>query len=104
MTTPPNEDRQEPTSAQAVSPLRFVWLEITGKCQLECAHCYASSGPDGTHGVMTKQDWRRVIDEVSASGAGMVQFIGGEPTLHPDLEELVTHALTRGLDVEIYTN
>jgi MoaA/NifB/PqqE/SkfB family radical SAM enzyme len=28
-----------------MAELSFVWLEITGKCQLECAHCYADSGP-----------------------------------------------------------
>ncbi|WP_193789975.1 radical SAM protein [Streptomonospora alba] len=92
-----------PASADA-EPLRFVWLEITGKCQLECSHCYASSGPNGTHGTMSSDDWRRVIDQAAACGAGMVQFIGGEPTLHPDLEDLITHALSCGIDVEVFSN
>jgi Radical SAM superfamily len=30
--------------------------------------------------------------------------IGGEPTLHPQLPELVEHALGRGLEIEVYTN
>jgi len=61
----------------------FAWLEITGKCQLACEHCYADSGPNGTHGTMDEADWRRVIDEPTAQGVAMVQFIGGEPTTHP---------------------
>ncbi|PWK82464.1 hypothetical protein C8D88_11357 [Lentzea atacamensis] len=28
-----------------MTDLRFAWLEITGKCQLSCTHCYADSGP-----------------------------------------------------------
>ncbi|WP_232832231.1 radical SAM/SPASM domain-containing protein [Nocardiopsis sp. FIRDI 009] len=87
-----------------VPPLRFVWLEITGKCQLACTHCYADSGPDGTHGTMTTDDWRRVIDDVAHTGAGMVQFIGGEPVLHPGLGELIEHALNQRLEVEVFTN
>ncbi|MBI1759689.1 MAG: radical SAM protein [Actinobacteria bacterium] len=79
-------------------------MEITGKCQLECAHCYAESGPAGTHGVMTTTDWRRVVDQAAGMGVGMVQFIGGEPTLHPDLAALVDHALVLGLRVEVFTN
>jgi MoaA/NifB/PqqE/SkfB family radical SAM enzyme len=75
-----------------VTPLRFAWLEITGKCQLSCAHCYAESGPTGTHGAMSGADWHRVIDQAADLGVRMVQFIGGEPTLHPDLPELVDHA------------
>ncbi|WP_228646459.1 radical SAM protein [Microtetraspora sp. AC03309] len=82
----------------------FMWLEITGKCQLECGHCYASSGPNGTHGTMTSEDWMRVIDQGAALGVSMVQFIGGEPTLHPDLPMLVRHALDAAVEVEIYTN
>ena len=84
--------------------LRFMWLEITGKCQLACGHCYAESGPDGTHGQMTTADWRRVIDQAAELGVGMVQFIGGEPTLHPDLPELIELALALDVKVEVYSN
>jgi len=87
-----------------VSRLSFVWLEITGKCQLECVHCYATSGPTGTHGTMTADDWRRVIDQAAGIGVGAVQFNGGEPTLHPNLPALVKHALGKGLKVEIFSN
>lgn len=84
--------------------LRFVWLEITGKCQLQCAHCYAESGPSGTHGKLRTADWLRVIDQATGLGVKAVQFIGGEPTLHPDLAKLVAHALDRGLQVEVFSN
>lgn len=84
--------------------LDFLWLEITGKCQLECTHCYANSGPDGTHGRMTLANWINVIDQAAASGVRMVQFIGGEPTLHPDFPTLVDHALDARLQVEVYSN
>lgn len=33
-----------------------------------------------------------------------MQFIGGEPTLHPEFAELVTHALAAGLKVQVYSN
>lgn len=89
---------------QTDQDLGFVWLEITGRCQLECVHCYAESGPAGTHGQMSRDDWRRVIDEAAALGAGMVQFIGGEPTLHPDLEGLIAHARGAGVEVEVFSN
>ena len=84
--------------------LRFVWLEITGKCQLECAHCYADSGPFGTSGVMTDDDWARVIDQAAELGTRVVQFIGGEPTLHRGLPLFIGRALDRGLEVEVFSN
>ncbi|MGO1052962.1 radical SAM protein [Crossiella sp. CA198] len=84
--------------------LEFAWFEVTGKCQLECEHCYADSGPKGTNGTMRPEDWTRVIDEVAQLGGRMVQFIGGEPALHPGLPEMVNQARGRGLEVEVFSN
>ncbi|AVH60897.1 radical SAM protein [Streptomyces dengpaensis] len=83
----------------------FLELEITGRCQLTCAsHCYAQAGPTQGHGSMTGDDWRRVIDEAATIGVETVQFIGGEPTLHPEFTELVGHALDAGRRVQAYSN
>lgn len=82
----------------------FLWLEVTGRCQLQCTHCYADSGPSGTHGAMAVRDWVCVLDQAGDSGVEMVQFIGGEPTLYPGLKILVVYALGRGLSVEVFSN
>src|SRR5687767_12144819 len=84
--------------------MRFLWLEITGRCQLQCVHCYAESGPAGDHGSMTTADWKRVIDQAAGLGAGHVQFIGGEPTQHPALPKLIEHAAAAGLVIEVFSN
>ena len=85
-------------------PLRSLWAEITGKCQLSCIHCYAGSGPDGTHGTMTPGQWETALTDAAALGNRMVCFIGGEPTLSPLLPRLARHALSTGMDAEVYTN
>ncbi|WP_439681854.1 radical SAM protein [Embleya sp. MST-111070] len=82
----------------------FLWLEITGRCPLPCTHCYADSGPTGTHGSMDADDWARVITDAARMGVGMVQFIGGEPTVHPAFDRLLAHALDHGLHTEVFTN
>ena len=83
---------------------QFLWLDLTRKCQLSCTHCYNESGPDGSHGTMTREIWISVLDQAVAAGVRAVQFIGGEPTMHQHFAELVNHALNVGLDVEVYTN
>lgn len=45
-----------------------------------------------------------MIDEAAHLGVRMVQFIGGEPTLHPSLSSFVHHARNRDLDVEVFSN
>ena len=88
----------------AFKGLHFAWLEITGKCPLQCSFCYAGSSPQGTHGTMTHQEWLQSIDQVRDAGAEMVQFIGGEPTMHPGLPEFVDRALNNDMKVEVYSN
>ncbi|MBQ0852885.1 radical SAM protein [Streptomyces sp. BH-SS-21] len=83
----------------------FLELEITGKRQLTCPTlCYANAGPTEGHGSMTTDDWKRLISEAAEIGVRKVQFIGGEPTLHPDFDILVHRALALGLDVQVYSN
>jgi len=90
--------------APTETPLRSIWAEITGMCQLSCSHCYAGSGPEGTHGTMTPQDWETALTQAAALGTRHVCFIGGEPTLSPALPRLVRHALSTGMHAEVYTN
>ncbi|MFD7894324.1 radical SAM/SPASM domain-containing protein [Streptomyces sp. NPDC059743] len=82
----------------------FAWLEITGLCNEKCRHCYASSSPQGDHGSMTDADWRRVVGQLKGMGVRHVQFIGGEPTLHPALPELIRYALASGMLIEVFSN
>ncbi|HEV3443664.1 MAG TPA: radical SAM protein, partial [Gemmataceae bacterium] len=92
--------------ASVINNLSFLWLEITAKCNLFCTHCYADSGPQGElYGDMTYNDWTRVLHEAAELGCGSVQLIGGEPTMHPRLEDLVDQANHRGFAfIEVYTN
>ena len=81
------------SAVTTLAPVSFLELEITGRCQLACTHCYAESGPGGSHGSMTVADWERVITEARDLGVEAVQFIGGEPTLYPGLGRLIRYAL-----------
>lgn len=84
--------------------LNFLWLEITGQCNLTCQHCYADSGPRQTHGAMTAERWVQVLADAHQLGCQSVQFIGGEPTLHPALPILLEHAYALGMSIEVYSN
>lgn len=53
--------------------LKFAWLEVTGLCNEFCDHCYADSGPQGSHGTMSVEDWVNVIDQLAEMGTLDVQ-------------------------------
>lgn len=85
--------------------LRFLSLEVTARCQLTCpSMCFAKAGPTRSHGTMTEEDWLRLIGEAATLGKPTMQFIGGEPTLHPAFTSLVGHTLDAGMQVRVYSN
>lgn len=86
--------------------LDFLWLELTSKCNLECTHCYVSSSPTlPLEGRLQEDDWKQVLTEARTLGCQKIQFIGGEPTLHPALPDLLHHARVTGFEfIEVFTN
>ncbi len=88
------------------SPLNFLWVELTQRCNLECSHCYSESNHTlPVNQTMTLSDWKDLLDEARACKCGAVQFIGGEPFLFPQIDELIDHAILLEFDyVEIFTN
>lgn len=98
--------RQARVATGCLTGLDFLWLEITRGCNLACAHCYADSGPDlPVSGRMSLGDWQAVLQASRTEGCRRVQFIGGEPTLHPGLPVLLEHAARVGFRyIEVFTN
>ena len=86
------------------SLLQRLALDITRACQAQCTHCYNQSGPQGTTGEMTRDDWLSLLDQAAALGVRQVQLIGGEPTLHPHVAELINRAVEHGMVVEVFSN
>lgn len=101
-----SEKADRKSSAYLMDGLDFLWLEITAKCNLTCTHCYAnSSSTQPLLGKLGLDDWLRVISEASHLGCRSLQFIGGEPTLHPDLDVMIEHASNDGFEfIEVFTN
>lgn len=91
---------------EQIAGLSYLWLEITHQCNLSCKHCYAECSPkDSVTGEVTCTDWIRLISEAKELGCNAIQFIGGEPALHPNLKELLRHAKDCSFDrIELYTN
>ncbi len=86
--------------------LELIWLELTGRCNLECVHCYADAGPGRPLDEgMQLRDWQRALSDAALLGCRRVQFIGGEPTLHPGLPTLIEQAHQLGFEqICVFTN
>lgn len=77
-------------------PLYRVGLFVTGKCNMNCAHC-SQAEFRANHGDMELETAIKVINAVKNSGRKMVFSVtGGEPTLWPHLYEVFKLAKDAG--------
>jgi len=72
-----------------------IYLFITERCQLRCGHCYMGDRLERGL-IMPYEKAARIISYFYRLGAEYLTFVGGEPTLHPDLPRMVDHALEAG--------
>jgi len=91
----------EPFTQPLSAPLRMD-LALTFQCQNNCVHCYAG-GPHQT-AELTTQQWKEVIKKLEDIGVFIATFTGGEPTLKPDLQELLKFAQDSGIVTGLVTN
>ncbi len=71
------------------------------RCNLSCAYC--NEFDDRSKPVPTSVMLRR-IDRLAALGTTIVTLSGGEPLLHPDLDELIAQVRQRGCIAGLITN
>jgi len=99
------EARDTDSTASGHIPHVVAW-NLTRRCNLECAHCYISAGPDASaEGELSTVECLRIADEILAlNPAPMFIFSGGEPLLRNDLETIAEHCSARGATVVVGTN
>lgn len=110
-------DDTMPPPAVEVQPfdMRFADLPIlseiaiTYRCNLKCTFCYAgcncTTNPVGDDREMSAAEIKDVLRALYQDAqVPSVSFTGGEPTLRPELPELVAHAKALGMRVNLITN
>ncbi len=79
-----------------------IHLSVTDRCFLPCLHCdiWKNEAED-----LPGQVWMDTLDRLAQwVGPASVNFVGGEPLLRRDLEELFAHATALGNTVTFNTN
>jgi MoaA/NifB/PqqE/SkfB family radical SAM enzyme len=82
-----------------------LFFHILTKCNLRCRHCYINPEQQGEANVPLKtiKAWLEAFSHDSP--AANVIFLGGEPTLHPDLHHAIKYARQLGFrSITVDTN
>lgn len=83
--------------------LKVIQLQLTNKCNMSCAHCYAESGRPLPREMTTSAVFN-LIDEFVDLGGCRLFLTGGETLLHKNLDAVISYAKSRHLFVYLSTN
>lgn len=79
-------------------------VDLTAPLRLDCALTYRTADADPESAPLERvkrelmfAEWQQVLDKAWAAGIPHVIFTGGEPTLRPDLVDLIAYAESLGM-------
>lgn len=80
-------------------------IDVGRKCNINCKHCfYRFDGDKRKLNFETVEDLKILITKAKNRGCDYLVFSGGEPTLHPNLPELIDFGLKNEMKSCVITN
>jgi len=88
-------------------PLNQIYFYLTEGCNLRCRHCwiapkYQSEG--NSYPALDLDLFKSIIEQAKPLGLTGVKLTGGEPLLHPQINEILEYIQTQELRVTVETN
>jgi len=84
--------------------LRYLFFEVTRRCNLACIHCGSDCSHEASMPDMTLASWISIMDYVKAHWEPFIVLTGGEPLVRSDLRELTAALASRQLVWGMVTN
>jgi len=86
--------------------LHSLTLQLTKKCNLNCMFCgqAVSRLVKKEQYELSREKIREILNDAKKLGVSNISITGGEPTLRPDLIDIIKEASSLGLRVNLLTN
>ena len=82
---------------------RILQIHPTLRCNLQCEHCYSSSGPWARE-ELDSEVLNNAVTDAARMGYQVLSVSGGEPFLYPHLRLVLKRARALGLRTSVTTN
>jgi MoaA/NifB/PqqE/SkfB family radical SAM enzyme len=82
----------------------MINIFVTYRCNLSCSYCFARELRDEHPSDIQEASFRRLLRWMQGGGTPAAAFLGGEPTLHERLAEMIDTTAAAGITVVLFTN
>lgn len=77
-------------------------IELSYRCNFRCTMCYVVH--ENTEGELTTEQWKGVLDQLSAAGTMYLEITGGEIFVRRDVWEILEYAERKKFLMHLFTN
>jgi len=88
-------------------PLRQLYFYLTEGCNLRCRHCWIApkyQSADQSFPSLPPDMFRLIIEQAKPLGLSGVKLTGGEPLLHPQIQEILDFIRSEDIRLTLETN
>ena len=88
--------------------IEYLRISVTDKCNFRCLYCMPREGlqwlPKSE--ILTYEEIAEIVSQLAREGISRVRITGGEPTIRPDLEQLIhmLRSIAGITDIALSTN
>ena len=76
-------------------------ITLTRKCNLRCNFCYAKKTEYIENDIIDYDDLKKVIDFCDEARVKYIVFTGGEPTLYPQIFDILEYIKTKKNKIQV---
>ncbi|MDX9720592.1 MAG: radical SAM protein [Myxococcota bacterium] len=90
-----------------VCPLRYLFVEVTLRCNLDCIHCGSDCGREPAGQELSTDEWLAFFESIAEDfdvNSLVLVLTGGEPLCHPELGRLAEGMSRLGLSWAMVSN
>jgi SynChlorMet cassette radical SAM/SPASM protein ScmF len=103
----PSVEKMEKEQENHKYPLNQIYFYLTEGCNLRCRHCWIApkyQSKNNSYPALDLDLFKSIITQAKALGLTGVKLTGGEPLLHPAINEILEHIQTEDLRLTVETN
>jgi AdoMet-dependent heme synthase len=82
------------------NPFIVIW-ELTRACELHCLHCRAEAQHHRHPLELDFEEGKKLVDSICEMDNPMLVFTGGDPLMRPDVYDIASYAIQKGLRVSM---
>lgn len=81
--------------------IQYLRVVLTHKCNLKCFFCHKEGIDTKGNSILKKDELIKCLQILCDSGIRKIKFMGGEPTLYPELSEIIKWLKEKEIKMDI---